>query len=173
MPAFGGVAISAWVGSVVVFAAGALLTAGLAALLRAGLTAALEPRGHRLDRWRRRWFHPEREMGSFLEALLLLSFLLAFTSSYALSEWIGGMLFVVWALHLPADLWTWARLRLRPHGTLELHQRGFLLLDVGPLWLRAVVSTLAAAVYILVPPIRFVLNAGMGFMVARLQQWLT
>ncbi|MGH9862099.1 MAG: hypothetical protein ACRD35_01605 [Candidatus Acidiferrales bacterium] len=154
------------------FAAGALLTAGLAALLRAGLIAVLEPRGHGLDRWRRRWFHPEREMGSFLEALLLLSFLLAFSRSYELAWWITAALFPVWAMHLPVDLWTWARLRLRPQGTLELHQRGFLLLDVGPLWLRAVVGALAAALYFLVPPIRFALGTGMGFMVSRLQQWL-
>ena len=155
------------------FAAGALLTAGWAALLRAALTAALEPRGHRLDRWRRLWFNPEREMGSLLEALLLVSFLLAFTRVYELSWWITAALFPVWALHLPADLWTWALLHVRPQGTLELHQRGFLLLDVGPLWLRAVVSALAAALYFLVPPIRFLLDTGMGFMVSRLQQWLT
>ena len=58
----------------VVVAAGGLLVWALAALLRAGLAALLELRGHRLDRWRRVWFHPEREAGRLLEALLVVAF---------------------------------------------------------------------------------------------------
>lgn len=152
-----------------VFFTGALLVAGLAALARAALTAGLQARGHRLDLWRRPWFHPERECGFFLEALLILSYLMAFATRHFLPLWVGLLLFALWAFHLPADLWTWARLRLRPQGTLELHERGFFLLDVGPLWLRLALGLLSAAFYFLLPPLRALLAAGMNVLLSALQ----
>ena len=151
------------------FAAGALVTAGLAALIRWWVTVLLERRGRRLDRWRRPWFHPEREVGFFLEALLIVSFLATFTRSYGVPTWGALALFVVWALHLPADSWTWVRVRLSPQATSTLHQRGFFLLDCGPLWLRAAGGLLAAGSYLLAPPLRAVFDLPMGFLVASLQ----
>lgn len=153
------------------FAAGALVTAGLAALARWWVTVLLEPRGQRLDRWRRLWFHPERELSFFLEAFLILSFLATFARAYGLSTWVVAGVFVVWALHLPSDTWTWIRVRLRPQGTLALHQRGFFLLDGGPLWLRTVAALLAAGLYLLVPPLRAVLDSLMGFLLSNLRGW--
>lgn len=153
-----------------VFAAGALTLVVLAALLRSGLRAALEPAGHRLDRWRRVWFYPERELAQLLAALLILAFLAVFAERYALPEWATAALFAVWALRLPADGWSWVRTRRR--GTLELHQRGFRLLDLGPLWLRALLALLAAAFYFLIPPLRAALNALMASLVAALAAWL-
>ncbi len=153
-----------------VFAVGVLALVVLAALLRSGLRAALEPAGHRLDRWRRTWFYPERELAQLLAALLILAFLAAFAERYALPEWATAALFAVWALRLPADGWSWVRTRRR--GTLELHQRGFRLLDLGPLWLRALLALLAAALYLLIPPLRAALNALMASLVAALAAWL-
>ena len=153
-----------------VFAAGALTLVVLAALLRSGLRAALEPAGHRLDRWRRVWFYPERELAQLLVALLILAFLTTFAERYALPGWATAALFAVWALRLPADGWSWFRTRRR--GTLELHQRGFRLLDLGPLWLRALLALLAAAFYLLIPPLRATLNALMASLVAALAAWL-
>jgi hypothetical protein len=156
-----------------VFATGALVTAGLAALIRWWVTVLLERRGRLLDRWRRSWFHPEREVGFFLEALLIVSFLATFTRSYGLPTWGALALFVVWALHLPVDFWTWARVRLRPEATFALHQRGFFLLARGPLWLRAAGGLLAAGSYLLVPPLRVVFDFPMGFLVASLQAFFS
>jgi len=152
-----------------VFAAGALATTGLAALVRWWVTVLLEGRGHRLDRWRRPWFHPEREAGFFLEALLIVSFLATFAGRYGVPTWGALALFVVWAFHLPADAWTWVRVRLNPQATLELHQRGFFLLDVGPLWMRAGIGLLATASYLLVPPLRALFDLAMGFLLSSLQ----
>ncbi len=154
-----------------VFAAGALTLVVLAALLRSGLRAALEPAGHWLDRWRRVWFYPERELAQFLAVLLILAFLAAFAERYALPGWTTAALFAVWALRLPADGWSWFRTRRR--GTLELHQRGFRLLDLGPLWLRALLALLAAAFYFLIPPLRAALKALMVFLVASFDRWLS
>ncbi len=153
-----------------VFAAGALTLVVLAALLRSGLRAALEPAGHQLDRWRRTWFYPERELAQLLAALLILAFLTTFAERYALPEWAAAALFAVWALRLPADGWSWFRTRRR--GTLELHQRGFHLLDLGPLWLRALLALLAAALYLLIPSLRAALKALMVFLVASFDRWL-
>jgi len=156
-----------------VFAAGALVTAGLVALARWWLTLLLEPRGQRLDLWRRPWFHPERELGFFLEALLILAFLVAFARRYGFPAWMIGGLFVLWALHLLSDAWTWLRVRLRPQGTLALHQRGFFLLDAGPLWLRALAGLLAAGLYFLVPPLRGAFDFFFGFLLASLHDWFS
>lgn len=154
-----------------VFAAGALTLVVLAALLRSGLRTALEPAGHRLDRWRRVWFYPERELAQLLAALLILAFLITFAERYALPGWTTAALFAVWALRLPADGWSWVRTRRR--GTLELHQRGFRLLDLGPLWLRALLALVAVAFYLLIPPLRAALNALMVFLVASFDRWLS
>jgi len=154
-----------------VFAAGALTLVVLAALLRSGLRAALEPAGHRLDRWRRTWFYPERELAQLLAALLILAFLAAFAEHYALPGWATAALFAVWALRLPADGWSWVRTRRR--GTLELHQRGFRLLDLGPLWLRALLALLAAALYLLIPPLRAALEAVMALLLTNFDRWLS
>jgi len=156
---------------VLVFVAGALVVWAVAALLRAGLTALLERGGHRLDRWRRVWFHPERELARLLEALLIVAFVAEFVRYYDLPGWTTPLVAAVWALHLPADLWSWSRLRRQPRGTRQLHERGFLLLDLGPLWLRAVVLGLAGSLY-LVPPLRAVLGTMMGFILASLDRWL-
>jgi len=153
------------------FAAGALVVWALAALLRAGLTALLEPRGHRLDRWRRVWFEPERELGLLLEALLVIAFVATFARRYDWPAWAGVAVAGLWALHAPVDLWNWLRWRGRPRSTRGLHERGFLLLDLGPLWLRAAVAALAAALELLFLGPAF-LDRLMTFLLAGLEQWL-
>lgn len=158
---------------VLVFAAGALLVVVLGAVIRAALTALLEPRGHRLDLWRRVWFHPERELALFLETLLIVAFVAGFVRHYALPAWVTPALAGVWALHLPADLWNWFRTRPNPRGTRELHERGFLLLDLGPLGLRAVVALLAGGLYFLVPPLRAGLDTMLSFLLGNLQRWFS
>lgn len=168
-----GVRIPARLSLILVFTAGALLTVAVAELARAGIVAALEPRGHRLDRWRRVWFHPERELAFFLEAFLILAFVANFVARSALPAWTTPLLVGLWALHLPADCWSWLRTRRRPHGTRQLHERGFLLLDLGPLWLRVVEVGLAAGLYLLLPPLRALLDTMMGFILASLQRWLS
>ncbi len=155
----------------VVFAAGALVVWAMSGLLRGGLRALVEPCGHRLDRWRRVWFHPERELGRLLEGLLVIAFVASFVRRSALPLWPGVVVAAVWGLDLPADFWNWFRWRRRPQGTRELHERGFLLLDLGPFWLRAVVLGLAGALY-LVPPLRAALTTMMGFILASLDHWL-
>lgn len=157
--------------SALVFAAGALTVVVLAALVRSGLRAALEPAGHRLDRWRRTWFHPERELAQLLAALLILAFLNAFAARYAVPGWFTPALFALWALRLPADGWNWFRARRR--GTLDLHERGFRLLDLGPLWLRALLALLAAGLYLLIPPLRASLKVLMAFLLAAFAAWLS
>lgn len=155
----------------VVFAAGALGVWAVSALLRAGLTALLELRGHSLDRWRRVWFHPEREAGRLLEGLLIIAFVAGFVRRAGLPLWLALLVAAVWGLDLPSDSWNWFRWRHRPQGTRELHERGFLLLDLGPLWLRAAVLGLAGSLYLL-PPLRAVLDTMMGFILASLDAWL-
>jgi hypothetical protein len=144
-----------------------------AGLARGLLNVALEPLGYRLDRWRRAWFHPEREAGYFVEVLLIASFTVTFAGRYDLPAWVASVIFVVWALHLPADGWSWSRARLRPQGTKELHQRGFLLLDIGPLWLRGALGVLAAGVYLFIPPLRVALDFLMGFLFTSLRAWFS
>jgi hypothetical protein len=161
--------IPSLVKAVFAFAVGAVVVTALAALIRGGLTALVESRAHRLDRWRRPWFQPEREVASFFHALLTLSFLNTFAAHYGFSTWFTVVLFVLWALHLPADGWSWLRLRRRPQGTLQLHRRGFLLLDLGPLWLRGVVAALSAAVYLVAGPLRLALDACFRFLLALLR----
>ena len=156
---------------VLVFVAGALVVWAVAALLRAGLTALLERGGHRLDRWRRVWFHPERELARLLEALLIVAFVAEFVRHYDLPGWTTPLVAAVWALHLPADLWSWLRLRRQPRGTRQLHERGFLLLDLGPVWLRAALLLLAAGLYFL-PPLGAALGRMMRFLLGILQGWL-
>lgn len=170
MPHFEGAGISNWFEFVAVCLAGALVTAGLSALARWAITAGLERRGQRLDRWRRVWFHPERELGRFLDSLLILAFLTTLAELYSWPRWAALALFIVWALHLPADFRTWLACRWRPHSTLHLHQRGFFLLDFAPLWLRATVGGLAAAVYLVVPPVRRSLGMVMEFFLTGLQR---
>ena len=155
----------------VVFAAGALVVWAMSGLLRAGVTALAEPRGHRLDRWRRVWFHPERELGRLLEGLLVIAFVVSYVRRSGLPLWPAVVVAAVWGLDLPADFWNWFRWRRRPQRTRELHERGFLLLDLGPLWLRAVVLGLAGSLY-LVPPLRAALDTMMGFILASLDRWL-
>lgn len=167
--AFGRRPISSLLELALVFAAGALVISGVAALVRWWVTALLERGGRRLDRWRRAWFHPEREVGFFLEALLILSFLATFAGRYEVPTWATLSLFVVWAFHLPADAWTWVRMQWSRQATLALHQRGFFLLDSGPLWLRAVGGLLAAGGYLVVPPLQAVFDAAMGFLLTALQ----
>lgn len=149
-----------------VFAAGALSIAVLTALIRAGLRAALEPIGHRLDRWRRAWFHPERELAYLLEALLIIAFLDVFAYNYQVPLWGTAVVAAIWALHLPADFWSWARVRFRPGSPRALHLRGFRLLDLGPLWLRLAGLALAATLYFLVPSLRRSLSAATGFLLS-------
>lgn len=148
--------------------AGALLVWAVAALVRVGLTALLEPRGHWLDRWRRVWFHPERELGRLLEAFLIVAFVAGYFSHYALPAWGAIVVAGVWALHLPADTWSWLRLQRR-RDTRALHERGFLLLELGPLWLRVGVTALAAALYLL-PGVRPALNTVVNVLVAILER---
>lgn len=164
--------ISAWLQVGVVFAGGALVTAALAALIRSGLTALLEPWGHRLDRRRRVWFHPERELGSVFESLLIVALLGTFAARYGLPVWVGLAIVILWALHLPGDSWSWARSRRAGNGTRELHLRGFWLLGVGPLWVRAVVLFLAIALYSFAPPVGAGLNTMMNFVWASLEGWV-
>ena len=168
-----GVRIPARLQLILVFTAGALLLAGLAALARAGIVAALEPLGHRLDRWRRAWFHPERELAFFLEAFLVVAYVANFSARYSFPAWATPVLVGLWALHLPADFWSWLRTRLRPQDTRQLHERGFLLLDLGPLWLRAVGVAVAAGLYLLLPPLRAVSDRIMAFLLASLQRWVS
>src|SRR3990167_7240557 len=139
MPVFSMAGVPSALTMTVVFVAGALVVWAVAALLRAGLTALLERGGHRLDRWRRVWFHPERELARLLEALLIVAFVAEFVRHYDLPGWTTPLVAAVWALHLPADLWSWLRLRRQPRGTRQLHERGFLLLDLGPVGLRGAV----------------------------------
>lgn len=167
----GGAKIPTLLSLILVFAVGALFTMTLSALVRAGVTAALEPQGHRLDRWRRVWFHPERELAALLEVLLILAFVASFVARYSLPAWVTPALVSVWALHLPADLTNWLRSRRHPHGTRQLHERGFLLLDLSPWWLRAAGLLVAAGLYILLPPLRAVLDRMMGFILTSLQRW--
>ncbi len=156
-----------------VFALGALLVVLLGALFRAVLTVLLEPRGHRLDRWRRVWFHPERELGRLLEVVLILAFVAGFVRAYNLPAWMTPALAILWALHLPADLWSWLRSRGQQTSTRRLHERGFLLLALGPLWMRAAVALLAAAIYFLVVPLREGLDTIVAFVLASLQSWFS
>lgn len=154
-----------------VFAAGAVVVAVVSALLRAALTAALERCGHRLDLWRRVWFHPEREVASLVEGFLVVAYVSSFVGHYALPVWVLPAVAGVWGLHLRRDLGTWLRIRLRPHRTRELHERGFLLLDLGPLWLRVPVLLGAAGIYFL-PPLRAASDRIMVFLLTSLQGWL-
>lgn len=158
---------------VLVFLAGALITAGLARLVRAGLGALLEPQGQRLDRWRRVWFHPEREAAFLAESLLILSFVRGIVGRYHLPVWVTPALFTLWALHLPADAWSWFHLRRRPEDTRRLHLRGFLLLDLGPLWLRTLLVPLTAGLYFLIPPLRSVFDRMMAVILASLHSWFS
>lgn len=137
-----------------VLLAGAAATAALAALARWGLEAALEPRAHRLDPWRRRWFEPERELGLLVESLLVCAFLSAFVQAGGAPAWLVATLGALGLLRLPAELWTWSRIRLHPQSTLALHQRGFFLVGAGPLWARASAAGLGAVVYFLAPFLR-------------------
>lgn len=155
-----------------IFAAGAVVTLGLVALVRAGLRAALEPQGHRLDRWRRVWLHPERELALLLEVILVLAFVFNFVERYALPMWATPVVVGLWALHLPTDFWAWLRCRRHPESTRELHERGFLRLELGPLWLRALVGLVAAGVYLLIPPLRSFLDRMMGVVLAGFERWL-
>lgn len=155
------------------FAVGALLTAALAVLGRAALVAVLEPRGGWLDRCRRRWFHPERELGSLLEAFLILAFVANFVARFSFPRWTLAVVAAVWALHLPADGWSWFRVGLHPHATRPLHLRGFLLLDLGPLWLRSIVVGVAAGLYFLVPPLRWLCDSMMRFILISLLRWVS
>src|SRR3990170_8740622 len=108
--------VSSGVTMTVVVAAGGLLVWALAALLRAGLAALLELRGHGLDRWRRVWFHPEREAGRLLEALLVVAFVAGCARRYGLPLWLGLGVGALWGLHPPADPWSWVRFRRHPPG---------------------------------------------------------
>ena len=156
-----------------VFALGALLVMALAAAIRAALTAALEPRGHRLDPWRRVWFHPERELAGVPEALLIVAFVARFVRAYELPPWALPLLAGLWALHLPTDFWNWARSRRQPRSTRWLHERGFLLLDLGPLWLRAAVVLFSAGVYFFFSPVGSALDTMMAYLLAGLQGWFS
>lgn len=158
---------------VLVFLLGALLVLGVSSLVGAVLAAGLERRGQRLDRWRRVWFHPERELRSLLEAFLIVAFVAAFVRRYELPVWATAALAGLWALHLPADLWNWLRTRPHPRGTRELHERGFLLLDLGPLWLRITIAGFGAGLYFLLPPVRAVFDKIFGFVLASLHGWLS
>lgn len=169
----GGVAIPQLLQVVLVFFAGALATTVLAGLSRAAVTAGLETRGHRLDRWRRVWFHPEREMAFLVEALLILSFLAVFLRRYAFPLWVAPTLVALWALHLPADLYSWLRARRRPEDTRELHERGFLLLDLGPLGVRVAVVAVAAGLYFWFPPVRAIFEGLMTLILASFQRWFS
>lgn len=174
MPVFSMVnATGSWASAALVFAAGALVIWALAGLVRGGLTAVLERRGHRLDPWRRVWFHPERELGLLLEALLIVAFVATFVRLYGLPGWVTPALAGAWALQLPVDLWNWLRTRGRPRGTRQLHERGFRLLDLGPLWVRAAVVLLAGGFYFLLLPLRAALNWLMTIILAGLQGWLS
>ena len=163
-----GTGISTGLQLALVLVGGALLTAALAALVRWGLSAAVEPYARRFDPWRRRWFEPERELGSFLEALIILGFLGALAGRSALPAWGMGVVYALWVLRLPTDCWTWARLRRRPHRTLELHRRGFFLVDHGPLWLRFVVAAVAGGGYWTSPRLREALTAFFGLFLGAL-----
>ncbi|MFQ5777680.1 MAG: hypothetical protein ACE5IP_06695 [Terriglobia bacterium] len=154
------------------FAGGALVTAVLAALIRSGLTAVLEPWGRRLDRWRRVWFHPERELALLFESLLIVALLATFAARYNLPVWAGAVVVTLWALHLPADLWSWARRHRTGNGTRELHLRGFWLLEVGPLWVRMIVLLLGVVLYWFLPPVRAGLDTLMSFLLTSLEGWL-
>lgn len=159
--------------AVLVFAAGAVVVTALAALVRSGLAAALEPAGQRLDRWRRVWFHPERELGLLLGAFLVLSFVVVYGELYRLPGWVTAVLFGLGALRLPGDLWSWFRTRSNPRGTRQLHERGFLLLDLGPLWLRGAVALAAAGLYFLLLPLRTVLDTLMAWLLTGLAGWFS
>lgn len=156
-----------------VFAVGALLVVLLAALIRSLLTVVLEPAGHRLDRWRRVWFHPERDFSRLLEALLIIAFVVSFARTYELPAWVIPVLAGFWALHLPVDFWSWLRMRRSPERTRRLHERGFLLLALGPLWMRAALTLLAATMYFLVVPLRAALDKMMMVVFASLQGWFS
>lgn len=154
----------------VLFCVAALLVSALALVLRRACWVGLEPLAKRLDRWRRPWFYPERELGWFLTAWLALSLVSAFSLRYALPRWSAWLVFGVWALHVPADLLSW--LRTRKRRALHLHQRGFRLLELGPLWLRGVIGLAAAAAYLLAPPLQAGLEAGAGRLVDQLERFL-
>lgn len=158
--------------SAAVFAAGALLTALAAALVAALLKSLLERRGHQLDRWRRVWFHPERELVRLLEALLILSWLAAYGDRFGLGWGVVLAVYALWALHLVADARSyWPRLsRGARHSTLALHERGFFLLDYGSLPLRVGVAALAAALFFL-PPVRRLLVTMMQPLLASTEAW--
>jgi hypothetical protein len=145
----------------------------VSSLLGAGLRRGLEPHGQRLDRCRRSWFHPEREVAHFVESLLILALVWSVGPRYAWPAALGWSVFLLWALHLPADAWSWIRLQQQPNRTRELHQRGFLLLGLGPLWVRTLVSALAAAGYFFVGPVRTGLDIVMGFVVSRVEGWIS
>jgi hypothetical protein len=148
-----------------------MMVLAVSALLGAGLRRGLEPQGRRIDRWRRSWFHPERELARLFESVLIVAFVWNFVQRYSLPGWAGLLVFLLWALHLPSDGWDWLRFRRNPSGTRELHQRGFLLLGLGPLWVRAGVAGVAAALYFFIAPLRTSLDRVMGFVIARLDAW--
>ncbi|MFQ5927221.1 MAG: hypothetical protein ACE5MH_07280 [Terriglobia bacterium] len=153
------------------FAAGALATAVLAALVGALLRRGLEPRGHQLDRWRRVWFHPERELARFAEALLVLGWLLAYGERFGFP--CGALLAVygAWTLHLVPDARSYWALHRAPTSTRQLHRRGFFLLDYGPLPLRLALAALAAAAGFLLPLGRRVLVTAIEPLAAVTQAW--
>lgn len=155
-----------------VFAGGALGVVLAAAMIRAGITALLEPRGHWLDPWRRVWFHPERELGHLVEALLIVAFVASFARHYALPLWATAALAGLWALHLPSDSWSWLRARRHPPTTRQLHERGFRLLDLGPLWLRALIAGAALGLYLL-PPLRPFFDRLMSVILLTLARWVS
>jgi hypothetical protein len=111
-----------------------------------------------LDRVRRWWFDPAREVGTFLLALLSLSLLRGYGAFLPVPDWPLYIIFLLWSLRLVGEARVRITLLLEKGSALALHEAGFFVDRRGPLLTRAATVGLAVAAYFWVPPLHTLLD---------------
>ena len=125
-----------------------------------------------VDRVRTMRLDPARELAGALRALLILSFLVEAARLLALPRTAAYLIYPIWALDLLGELRTRFACKMRPNATLALHERGFFLLDHGPLETRLMLAAFVGTCHELVPFVAHSVGLLTGILLAG-GRWVT